>query len=129
GSPAEDSHVVFVEPEHDAQVDGDTVTVKARNDSMVVVDPIVRLVRRLEALLRDRLEAQEKRLATAARRTCNQLLVACGVGRALARPPFLERSKGAEELLRVTRIGSHFFVPKNNSAGAGRRDLADNFVD
>jgi hypothetical protein len=49
--PPEDPHVVFIEPEHDAQVDRYTVTVKACNDSVVVVNAIVRFVRRLEALL------------------------------------------------------------------------------
>ncbi len=97
--------------------------------STVVVDAIVRLVRRLEALLRDRLEAQEQRLATAPRRKCDELLVARGVGRALARPPFLERSEGPEELLRVTRIRADVVVPEHDRARRARRDLADDFVD
>src|SRR5262245_84719 len=109
-------------------MDRDAMTVKARNDSMVVVNAVVRLVRRLEAILRDRLEAQEKRLAAAARRKSDQLLVTRGVGRTLTYPPFLQWSQGPEELLRVPRIRSNVVVPEHDRAGRARRDFADDFV-
>src|SRR5438046_2050801 len=101
GRAAENPDVVLVEPEHDPQVDRDPVAVKVRDETAVVVDAVVRLVRRLEALLRDRLEAQEQSLATAPRRELDELLVPYGVGRALARPPPLERSGGPAESLRI----------------------------
>ena len=100
-----------------------------RDEPAVVVDAVVRLVRRLEALLRDRLEAQEQRLATAPRRELDELLVARGVGRALARPPLPERSERPEELLRVARVRADVVVPEHDRARRARRDLADDLVD
>jgi hypothetical protein len=57
--PAEDPHVVLVEAEHDPQVDRDTVAVQRRDDAPVVLDPVVGLVGRCEALLRNRFEPEE----------------------------------------------------------------------
>ena len=68
GRAPEDSDVVLIESEHDAQVDGHAVAVKVRDDAVVVVDAVVRLVRCVETVLRDRLETEEQRLATASRR-------------------------------------------------------------
>ena len=71
--------VVLVEPEHDPQVDRDPLAMKAGDETAVVVDSIVRLVRPLEALLGDRLQAQEERLAAAPGRQRDELLVPHGV--------------------------------------------------
>ena len=68
------------------------MAVKVRDETAVVVDAVVRLVRCLKALLRDRLEAQEQRFATAPCRELDEFLVARGVGSALARPPLFERT-------------------------------------
>src|SRR4029453_1881421 len=129
GGAAEDPDVVLVEAEHDPEVDGDPVAVQEGDEPAVVVDAVVRLVRRLEALLRDRLEAQEQRLAAAPRRELDELLVARGVGSALARPPLSERREGPEELLRVARVRAAVVVPEYDRAVRARGDLTDDLVD
>jgi hypothetical protein len=74
GSASEDPDVVLVEAEHDAKVDGDSVTMKVRDEPAIVSDPVVRLVRGLKTLLRDRLETQEERLTPAPRRQAPRTL-------------------------------------------------------
>jgi len=129
GRAAEDPYVVLVEPEHDSEVDRDPVAVKVRDDAAVIVDAIVRLVGGIEAVLRDRLQAQKQRLASAPRGEFDELLVACGVRRALAGPPFLERGEGPEEFFRVPRIRADVVVPEHDRASRARRDLPGDFVD
>src|SRR6516165_6621852 len=57
GGASEDSDVVLVEAEHDAKVDGNSVTMQVRDEPAIVSDAVVSLVRGLKTLLRDRLEA------------------------------------------------------------------------
>ena len=76
-------------------MDRDSVAMKVRDESPVVDHAVVRFVRGLEALLRDRFEAEEQRLAAASRRELDELFVARRVGGALARPPFPERNQSA----------------------------------
>src|SRR5262249_48003959 len=56
---AKDSDVVLIEAEHDPKVDRDRVAVKLHDETAAVLAAIVCLVRRLEPLLRDRLEAHK----------------------------------------------------------------------
>jgi len=76
GGASEDPNVVLVEAEHDAKVDSDPVTMQVRDEPAIVTDAVVRLVRGLKTLLRDRLETQEERLAPAPRRQLHELFVA-----------------------------------------------------
>jgi hypothetical protein len=127
--PAEDAGIVLVEAEHDPEMDGDAVAMKMRDESSVIDHSVVRLVRRLEALLRDRLQTQEQRLAAAPRRELDELLIARRVGGALARPPFLERNQRREQLLGITRARADVVVPEDDRARRADRDLADHLVD
>src|SRR5262249_29486699 len=92
----------------------DTVAVQVRDQPAGVVHAVVCLIRRLETLLRYRLETEEQRLATAARREFDELLVARSVGGTLAGPPFPKRRERAEEFLRVTRIRADVVVPEHD---------------
>src|SRR5690242_20281552 len=87
GGASEDPHIVLVEAKHDAEVDGDSVTMQVRNQPAIVAYAVVRLVGGLKTLLRNRLKAQEKRLAPAPGRQLHELFVACGIRGALACPP------------------------------------------
>ena len=62
GRAAKDSDVVVIESEHDPEVNRDAVMMQVRDEPPIVVDPVVGLVRRFEALLGNRLEAQEQSL-------------------------------------------------------------------
>src|SRR5439155_27233541 len=118
-----------VEAEHDPEVDRDAIAVQHGDEPAVCIDAVVCLVRRVQALLRDRLEAQEQRLAAAPRRELDELLIARGVGSALAGPPFPERLQRAEEILGVTRVRADVVIPENHGARRARGDLADDLVD
>src|SRR6185437_10232079 len=113
GGASKDPHIVLVEAEHDSKVDGDSVAMQVRDQPAIVVDAIVSLVCSLKTLLRDRLETQEERLAPTSRRQSYELFVTHGIRRALARPPFSERSKSPEELLRIARVSADVIVPEH----------------
>src|SRR5690348_12839021 len=125
---SKDPDVVLVEAEHDAQVDGDSVAMQVRDEPAIVSHAVVRLVCGLETLLRDGLETQEERLAPAPRRQFHKLFVARGIRRALARPPFPQRSKSPEEFLGVTRISADVIVPEHYRACRTRRDFTHNLI-
>src|SRR4029450_1623542 len=60
GGAAEDPDVILGEAENDPEVDGNPVAVQKGDEPAVVTDAVVRLVRRLEAVLRDRFETPEQ---------------------------------------------------------------------
>ncbi len=125
GGAAEDSAVVLVEAEHDPEVHRDPVPVKHGDEPAVVVHAVVSLVRGGKALLRDRLEAQEQRLASASCGELDELLVPRRVGGALTRPPLPERRERPEELLRVARPRADVVVPEHGTVPVGPRSIEE----
>ncbi len=107
----------------------DAAPVERPDQVAVAGDPVVALVGRVEALLGDRFEAQEQRLAPARGRQTLQLRVLRGRRGALARPPLPERSAGPEQRLRVARVGADVVVPEHDRAGGAPRHFAHDGVD
>jgi len=128
GGAAEYPDIVLVKAEHNAKVDSDSVTMQARDEPAIVSDSVVSLVRGLKTLLRDRLETHKERLASAPCGQLHEFIVANGIGRALARPPFSQRSKSPEEFLRVARISTDVIVPEDDRACRTRRDFTHNLI-
>src|SRR5579871_3587776 len=104
------------------------MAMQARNQAAVVAYAVVRLVRGLKTLLRDRLETQEERFTPAASSQLHELFVARGIRRALACPPFSQRGESPEEFLCVTRIRADVIVPKHYRACRTRRDFTDDLI-
>lgn len=102
---------------------------KQGDEAAIVADAIVPLVRGGEARLRDRLQAEEQRLAAALRCERDELLVTRRAGGALAGPPLPQWRERPEELLRVARARADVVVPEHNRACWTRGDFADDLVD
>src|SRR5437016_422276 len=81
---AEDPPVVLVEAEHDAEVRGDAVLVERSDQPAIAGDAVMALVGRVQALLRDRLEAHDPRLAPPGGSQALELFVLRGRRGALA---------------------------------------------
>src|SRR5262249_15501981 len=81
-----------------------------------------------KALLGDRLETQKQSFATAPGRELDEFFIARRVRRALAGPPFLERSKGLKQFFRVACVRANVVIPEHHRTRGARRHLANDFV-
>src|SRR5262245_32605473 len=79
--------VVMIKSEYDSCLHRDTVGVKAPDDLTIFGGAIVAFIGDVEAGLRDGLQAEEERLASAPGRERHEFVVERDVGGALAGPP------------------------------------------
>src|SRR5262245_26367175 len=108
---------------------GDPMLMERTDQVAVAGDAVVALVGRVQALLRNRLEAQEQRLTAARCGQALEFLVLRGRRSALARPPLAKRCERPEQLFRIARVGADVVVPESDRAGGTPRHLAHDFRD